>query len=481
MADAVLTPSGGLMPSGTSASVFYPWQKHLGGSPAGTALTTATVADNGTLTFTGLLSGTLYTAYAVVDGSHRYIDFETERPEESTAEVDLSQVNADITALATRVNYLETTGTAYPDASTTVKGSVKLSGAPADAANPIAVGDNDSRILQVADHETRLDAAEVEIAELGGQVGAQEVGVTTLPTSATFPVSGNHSTVVLVSPPSDGSWEVTTLRVWIAAGPGGVGSTNLRPVVYQDVGGSVITGELLATGTPRLVATPGAPSREEFTFSSPPIIDGDFWIGLHADLGPGANQSLGYPYTDLTGRYVQNTDTYSDGSVSPFGSVTFDATRTLGISVVLSPSDPDFEGMIDAVASDLTDTVAVQAVTDAAQDTRLTALEAGAGGGVTTAVDYSGELDTDDVYIGSPQVNSGAALVVAAAEAEQTGTLAIETLVSGTFLERKSAATTTEDAGEVADLSVITGAPEVRRTYTQGATGGLVTITGTVS
>jgi hypothetical protein len=146
MADAVLTPSGGLFPAGTLVTVHRPWEKVLGRAPSGTPVATGLVTDNGVLTFTGLIAATSYTAYAVTDGEHRYIDFMTDAPVEESESVDLTQVNADLEALGTRVDTLEQEGVTLPDASTSVKGSAKLSVAPAAADNPIAAGDNDPRL-----------------------------------------------------------------------------------------------------------------------------------------------------------------------------------------------------------------------------------------------------------------------------------------------------------------------------------------------
>jgi hypothetical protein len=106
MADAVLNPAGGLFPTGTAAAVYRPWQKLLGREPSGQPVAFGTVAEDGSLTFTGLLDGQQYTAYAVVDGRPRYIDFGTDLAPEQ-AGVDLTDINQSIGSIASRVAFLE--------------------------------------------------------------------------------------------------------------------------------------------------------------------------------------------------------------------------------------------------------------------------------------------------------------------------------------------------------------------------------------
>lgn len=149
MADAVLNPSGGLFPAGTIVSAYDPWQKMLGRAPSGSPVATALVSDQGTLTFTGLQEDTAYTAYALVGTIHRYIDFRTDAPTVAPGDVDLDPVYADLAALSTRLTAVETVGVTFPDASTSAKGAAKLSSSPVDAANPIAVGDNDARLAGI--------------------------------------------------------------------------------------------------------------------------------------------------------------------------------------------------------------------------------------------------------------------------------------------------------------------------------------------
>lgn len=77
MATATLTPYS-VFPPGTQVSVYRPWQGGIDRSPSGAAITTSTVSDDGSLTFTDLLDGTQYVAYAFVDGRHRYVGFGTD-------------------------------------------------------------------------------------------------------------------------------------------------------------------------------------------------------------------------------------------------------------------------------------------------------------------------------------------------------------------------------------------------------------------
>lgn len=65
-------------PVGTSVGIFPVAQKNPGVAPQGSAVQTASVAADGTLTFVGLPDGTAYTAYATVNSVVVYVDFRTD-------------------------------------------------------------------------------------------------------------------------------------------------------------------------------------------------------------------------------------------------------------------------------------------------------------------------------------------------------------------------------------------------------------------
>lgn len=69
-----------VFPAATVVSVYPRANKILGQAPSGSAVTTGTVAADGTVSFTGLADGTGYTAYALVSAVNVYIDFVTETP-----------------------------------------------------------------------------------------------------------------------------------------------------------------------------------------------------------------------------------------------------------------------------------------------------------------------------------------------------------------------------------------------------------------
>lgn len=77
---ASLTLRSDRFPVGTSVGLFPVAQKNAGGAPATTAVQTATVAADGSLTFVGLPDSTAYTTYAQVGSAYVYVDARTEGP-----------------------------------------------------------------------------------------------------------------------------------------------------------------------------------------------------------------------------------------------------------------------------------------------------------------------------------------------------------------------------------------------------------------
>lgn len=82
MASATLSAASTIFPVGTSVKAYkrsnWPGyqQGAISGSPVGSEDATATVAADGSLTFTGLTAGTGYVAYASVGGADKYSRFE---------------------------------------------------------------------------------------------------------------------------------------------------------------------------------------------------------------------------------------------------------------------------------------------------------------------------------------------------------------------------------------------------------------------
>lgn len=60
-------------PVGTVVGIYPAANEQRDGKPSGTAITTATVASDGSLTFTGLTEGVPYVAYALVGSANRYV------------------------------------------------------------------------------------------------------------------------------------------------------------------------------------------------------------------------------------------------------------------------------------------------------------------------------------------------------------------------------------------------------------------------
>jgi hypothetical protein len=75
-------------PVGTEVKVFPALNKQQDSSPSGVSVTSAVVATDGTLTFSGLAEGAEYVAYAKVGNANRYVGFAESHfvPGESWAE-----------------------------------------------------------------------------------------------------------------------------------------------------------------------------------------------------------------------------------------------------------------------------------------------------------------------------------------------------------------------------------------------------------
>jgi hypothetical protein len=77
MADVTLKTDR--FPQGTNVAVYPVNARQDSRSPAGASLATATVAADGTATFTGLPDDQQLVAYAQVSGEHRYVNMNTAR------------------------------------------------------------------------------------------------------------------------------------------------------------------------------------------------------------------------------------------------------------------------------------------------------------------------------------------------------------------------------------------------------------------
>ena len=115
MASVVLHPND-RFPAGTSVSAyalppgaFIPKGIAPPGS-FGAAVATASVATDGSLTFSGLLDELDYVAYASVSGTHRYVKFRTAAVSASTAELARLVGAAGTPVLAAERTFTETAG-----------------------------------------------------------------------------------------------------------------------------------------------------------------------------------------------------------------------------------------------------------------------------------------------------------------------------------------------------------------------------------
>lgn len=482
MSDAVLTPSGGLFPAGTTVSAYYPWEKMLGRAPFGAAIATAVVSDQGTLTFVGLLEDTSYTAYAQIGLIHRYIDFRTDMPEEAPADVDLSTVYAQIAELTARVNTLETTGTAYPDASTSVKGSTKLTASPAVASEPLAVGDNDSRMGAIAANtsaisalDSRITTAEDDIVDITGQ---QEMGRHIVGGSQNS-MSGSVKYASPFAAPISGVIDT----IWVdvsGGGSAGSGTQKLRVQVHDDVAG-VATNRLAESTAEGTIVWADGRAWMAVPLSAPlTVLQGQiYWLGFHADANGGVGR---YGYTNGVGgtKYSFANDQYSNGSTTTFGTASTVNGQVLSVYTVVTPLD-----LTTQVETLETDVAALDGRMDSAEaDIADLISGGGGGGGIVTQVVDSGTLTASEVSTG-PWIDTGATsggvFIAASSKSSIAGTLTLQDSADGvTPTTRATSATASVSGQHVANILALSGQRYVRVVYenTAGAASGFELVQG---
>lgn len=223
--------------------------------------------------------------------------------------------------------------------------------------------------------------------------------------------SGNHSFVIAAVAPYD--CRVTRVRAWLTQdGLGGAGTQDARAVVYGTSGGALApNGPLLtSSGATTLTSDDSGSTLGPIEFTVPAsaseITEGStFWFGLQFGLGGTTNQAFTIPASPAAASTtVENTDTFSDGANSTFGSLIAGFNRLASFQCVIEEVIPDYA----------TDIAALQAEVDALQAT-VAGLETEIGTGVSTSetlVETTQLLGASDTYYGEPLDCTAGKLVV---------------------------------------------------------------------
>jgi subtilisin family serine protease len=146
---------------------------------------------------------------------------------------------------------------------------------------------------------------------------ATSFGTTTIgPSSDRF--AANYKRVNSYTVSTSGS--LTKLTIYLQPS-GQTGSQTIRGLVYADAGGH--PGALLATGVEVTFSSSQAAGWYDLTFTTPLALSpGTYWIGAATGSSNGV---IGFRWKTVGNSRYLNTDTYSDGPSSPFGSGSFDS------------------------------------------------------------------------------------------------------------------------------------------------------------
>ncbi len=258
-------------------------------------------------------------------------------------------------------------------------------------------------------HDTRLDSVETSVAGLIAATGDTAFGKSTIGGVAAA-IGSNVKMVNVFTVPADG--EIPYLDIYLDGNGGNVTGTQvMKGVIFNDLSSN--PNAKIAESV-QVSITPGqAASWVRFTFNTPLSVSaGDvIWMGYHA----GTSGSIARYYFDGGGGQRFNTDLYSDGVATPFGTATV-VGQTLSVKTVVQNNTP-------AQIAALQDDVDALTAADTALDDRIQVLEsggaAGAGAGVSTQLVANFPFPANAVIESDPQVGGGV-MVLAGAAGDQS-------------------------------------------------------------
>lgn len=286
-----------------------------------------------------------------------------------------------------------------------------------------------------------------------------------------------------------GDLEIRTIQVPFDGLGAGSGTQKVKVVIHADVAGE--PGALLATSDEVTITAGEAQSWRTFTLpANLALTTGYVWLGF---IGGTTGGVARYSYTSgAGGAYVFATDTYSDGAASTFGAYTNVGNQLLNIratSVAGTGTPGSLTGKDDGASQGTFDTLdaaagleltvvgstaelAAPAIAD--HEARITAIEAGGGGGgIVTQVIDSGALTSGEVSTG-PWIDTGASggvFIAGAAKSSVAGVLYLEdSSDAATAVIRNQLSTSSIGGNHIANILAMTSQRYVRVRYVNGGT-----------
>jgi len=279
-----------------------------------------------------------------------------------------------------------------------------------------------------------LDELEERIAEAVGESGGvgdtTTVGADIDTLDGAFVGSGGHSFVVSGTVAFDA--KVVEIRMRLAGdGPGGTGNQYAKGVVYGGAGlGGLPGAALLGVGSEVTLHNPFDSQMVTFAFPSEVIIPaGDFSYGIHLHNAT-VNQAITIPYQGAAANTTLiNNDSYTDGTITPFGTLTGGYSWRPGIQIdLITAPAADLSDAVDELYDRVT-TIDAEIVTI---DDRLDDLEAATGDTSPPILESQTILDDGEEYQSFPEdlgVDGG--VITVSALTDVAGTLTLEESPTG--------------------------------------------------
>lgn len=324
---------------------------------------------------------------------------------------------------------------------------------------------------KLTNFNTRLLAVE-EVVPSNRTLTTGIVGADTNDPSGPLVTSGGHSYVVAFTAPSY-RVRISRIRMYLRGdGSGGAGDQKAKGVAYAGVGlAGLPAASLITQGTERMVTNPTSAQLWEFAMPTTALVEGNaqFSAGVFFDNVSSVNQAMTIPYVSAPANtFLENTDTYADGAVSPFGTIIagYGDLPLVEVDVESAPATYDqeiaeLEGRLDTAEGEINDLQGDVAVLQA-------------GGSSAPVIDAAGALAIGDVVQGEPADFDAGGTLAVTSYANQAAEVSLEDLDAGTWRAGEPFAAT---ANRLTYVLLPTTRAAARWRYVNGATAATVEIT----